>query len=274
MKSFFPKFIWAIILIIIAIAFLLPFWWMIVTSLKTSKEILQFPPTLFPHTFVFENFLMVFKKVPLLVFMKNSIISAFGVTFIAVFVSSIGGYIFAKFDFRGKDIIFILILSTIMVPLTVIIIPLYLMVISVGLKNTLIALIIPGWANALGIFLIRNYLSSLPNSYLESARIDGCPEFTIYSKIIIPLIKPALAAIFIFIFMTNWDSFLWPLIVIDETSLRTLPIGLGLFTQAFGVQSWNLIMSATLVSIFPIFVVFVFFRRFFIKGITMSGIKG
>ena len=186
MKSFFPKFIWAMILIIIAIAFLLPFWWMIVTSLKTSKEILQFPPTLFPHTFVFENFLMVFKKVPLLVFMKNSIISAFGVTFIAVFVSSIGGYIFAKFDFRGKDIIFILILSTIMVPLTVIIIPLYLMVISVGLKNTLIALIIPGWANALGIFLIRNYLSSLPNSYLESARIDGCPEFTIYSKIIIP----------------------------------------------------------------------------------------
>jgi ABC-type glycerol-3-phosphate transport system permease component len=148
------------------------------------------------------------------------------------------------------------------------------MTISVGLKNTLIALIIPGWANALGIFLIRNYLSSLPNSYIESARIDGCPEFIIYTKIILPLIKPALAAIFIFIFMTNWDSFLWPLIVIDETSLRTLPIGLGLFTQAFGVQSWNLIMAATLVSIFPIFIVFIFFRRFFIQGITMSGIKG
>jgi ABC-type glycerol-3-phosphate transport system permease component len=274
MKSVPSQVIKTVTVIAIMGIFLFPFWWMMVTALKTSREILQFPPSLFPELIDFNNFISVFKRVPLLTFMKNSLITAFGVTFLAVFVSSLGGYIFAKFEFRGKNYIFLFILSTIMVPLTVIIIPLYLMVIGVGLKNTLIALIIPCWANALGIFLIRNYLGSLPNSYIESARIDGCREFAIFRRIILPLIKPALAAIFIFIFMNNWDSFLWPLIVIDETSLRTLPLGLGLFTQAFGVQSWNLIMSATLVSIIPIFIVFIFFRRFFIEGITLSGLKG
>jgi ABC-type glycerol-3-phosphate transport system permease component len=144
----------------------------------------------------------------------------------------------------------------------------------VGLKNSLLALIIPGLVNALGIFFMRNYLYSIPDSYIEVARIDGCGEFMIYLRVIIPLCKPALAAIAIFVFMGNWDSFFWPLIVIDQVSRRTLPLGLGLFTQAFGVQDWNLIMAATLVSMLPFLLFFLIFQRHFIKGITMTGLKG
>ena len=261
------------IFLAVAIVWLWPFWWMIVTSLKTPQEILRYPPTLYPHEITFKNYFEVFKRVPLLSFFKNSLITAFGVTIIAVFTSTLGGYIFAKFEFKGKKFLFLSVLSTIMVPLTVIIIPLYMMAIAVGLKNNLLALIIPGWVSALGIFLVRNYLSSVPNSYIEAARIDGGSEFQIYYKIILPLLKPVIAAIFIFIFMANWDSFFWPLVVIDTISKRTLPLGLGLFTQAFGVQDWNLIMAATLVSILPMLIVFLFLKKYFIKGITLSGLK-
>ena len=267
------KVIKTIVFIIIAVLFLIPFWWMIVTSLKPPQEILLYPPTLFPKEINLRNYVDIFKRVQLITFFKNSIIVALGVTTVAVFTSTMGGYIFAKFSFRGKNAFFMFILSTIMVPLTVIIIPLYMMAIAVGLKNSLLALIIPGWVNALGIFLVRNFLASIPDSYIEAARIDGCSEFMIYLRIILPLLNPAIAAIFIFIFMANWDSFFWPLIVIDDVSKRTLPLGLGLFTQAFGVQNWNLIMSATLVSIFPVLLVFLFFQRYFIKGISLSGLK-
>jgi len=267
------KFVKTIIYIIIAVIFLIPFWWMIVTSLKPPQEILLYPPTLYPKHVTIKSYFDIFKKVQLITFFKNSIITALGVTTVAVFSCTLGGYIFAKFSFRGKNVFFMFILSTIMVPLTVIIIPLYMMTIAVGLKNSLLALIIPGWVNALGIFLIRNYLASIPDSYIEAARIDGCSEFMIYWRIILPLLKPAIAAIFIFIFMANWDSFFWPLIVIDDVSKRTLPLGLGLFTQAFGIQNWNLIMSATLVSIFPVLLIFLFFQRYFIQGISLSGLK-
>jgi len=258
---------------IIAFVWLLPFWWMFITAFKTQGEILQYPPTMYPQEWTIQSFIDVFTKVPLFTFFKNSIIVSFAVTIVAVFTSTIGGYIFAKFKFKGKNFYFLSILSTIMVPLTVIIIPLYIMTISVGLKNSLLALIIPGWVSALGIFLVRNYLYAIPNSYIEAARIDGCSEFMIYVRIILPLLKPVISAIFIFIFMANWDSFFWPLIVIDETSKRTLPIGLGLYTQGFGVQSWNMIMAATLLSILPILVVFIFLQRYFIKGIALTGLK-
>jgi ABC-type glycerol-3-phosphate transport system permease component len=216
----------------------------------------------------------IFGRIPLLVFFKNSIFTALAVTIGASFTSTLGGFVFAKYQFRFKTALFIFVLSTIMIPLTVLVIPLYLMTISAGLKNTLLALIIPGLVNALGIFLIRNYLYSIPDSYIESARIDGSSEFMIYLRIILPLCKPALAAIFIFILMENWDSFFWPLIVIDEVSKRTLPLGLGMFTQAFGVQDWNVIMASTLVSMLPVLILFLIFQRYFIKGITLTGLKG
>jgi ABC-type glycerol-3-phosphate transport system permease component len=263
-----------LVFIVVAVVWLVPFWWMVITSLKTPQEILKYPPTLFPMKISWKSYLTIFSRVPLLSFFKNSILTALTVTFVAVFTSTLGGYIFAKFRFRGKEVIFLLILSTIMIPLTVLVIPLYLMAIAVGLKNTLLALIIPGFVNALGIFFMRNYLYSIPDSYIEVARIDGCKEFLIYFRVILPLCKPALAAIAIFVFMENWDSFFWPLIVIDQVSRRTLPLGLGLFTQAFGVQDWNLIMAATLVSMLPFLLFFLVFQRHFIKGITMTGLKG
>jgi multiple sugar transport system permease protein len=260
--------------LLVLVIWLFPFWWMLVTAFKSQKEILQFPPSLFPSEFFFSNLLLVFKKIPLIQFFKNSFICALSVGIAATFTSSLAGYIFAKFDFKGKGVLFLVILSTIMIPLTVIIIPLYLVTITVGLKNTLTALILPGCVNAYGIYLVRNYTLTIPDSYLEAARMDGCGEFKIYTMIILPLIKPVLIAIFIFNFMQNWDSFIWPLIVIDDITKRTLPLGLGLFTQGFGVQSWNLIMSATLVTIIPVLVIFAFLQKYFIEGITLSGLKG
>lgn len=258
---------------IIVFIWLLPFWWMIITSMKTQEEILQYPPTLWPHNVSFDSYKEVFKKIPMLKFFSNSLLVAFATTTIAVFTSSLAGYIFAKFQFKWKNFIFLSILSTIMIPLIVIIIPLYFMVIKVGLKNTLWALIIPGTVSALGTFLMRNYLKALPNSYIEAARIDGASEFRIYLTIILPLSKPAIVTIYIFLFVLSWDSFLWPLVVIDDLSKRTLPLGVGLFTQLFGVQSWNIIMSATLISIIPMLIIFLIFQRFFIKGISLSGLK-
>lgn len=272
-KIFAINFLKIIIFLIIAVIWIFPFWWMLVTALKTPGEVITWPPTLFPHQISFQSFVEVFKRVPMLKFFINSIITAFSVTTVAVFSSTLAGYIFAKFKFKGKNIIFLGVLGTIMIPLAVIIIPLYLMAIKAGLKNTLFALIIPGWVSALGIYLIRNYVSSIPDSYIEAARIDGASEFRIYTSIMLPLMKPAIAAIFIFIFMQNWDSFFWPLIVIDEISKQTLPLGIGLFTQGFGVQDWNVIMAGTLVSIIPMLLVFLFLQRFFIKGISLSGLK-
>jgi ABC-type glycerol-3-phosphate transport system permease component len=262
-----------LIFLVVAVLWLIPFWWMIVTSLKTPQEILKYPPTLFPAKIGWKSYSAIFTRVPLLSFFKNSILVALSVTAASVFTSTLGGYIFAKFRFRGKEAIFLFILSTIMIPLTVLVIPLYLMAIAVGLKNNLLALIIPGFVNALGIFFMRNYLYSIPDSYLEVARIDGCGEFMIYLRVILPLCRPAMAAIAIFVFMENWDSFFWPLIVIDQVSRRTLPLGLGLFTQAFGVQDWNLIMAATLVSMLPFLSFFLACQRSFIRGITMTGLK-
>lgn len=261
--------------IIIAVIMFFPFFWMISTSFKSSPEAIAFPPTIIPKNPVgLTNYIRVLSDVPFFLFYENSIIVAVAVTSACLLTSSLAGYIFAKFNFPGRDVLFIFILATMMIPFFVILIPIFIMVRSLGLVNTLWALIVPGLVSAFGIFLMRQYMVSIPGELIDVARIDGCSEFGIYSRIILPLSKPALSALGIFIFTLNWDSFLWPLIVIENINKRTVPLGLALFTQQFGTPSYNLILAASVMAVLPVMMVFLFFQKNFIQGITLTGIKG
>ena len=251
-----------------------PFLWMVMTSFKYNWDVVAFPPRILPQEFAgFGAYATVFTEIPFATFFLNSVIVAVAVTVSTLFTSTLAGYIFAKFEFRGKKYLFLAILATMMIPFDVICIPLYLMIRQAGLVNSLWALIIPGFVSAYGIFLCRQFISGIPDALIDAARIDGSTEFGIYFKVIIPLSVPVLSALAIFTFMSNWDSFLWPLIVLDDVSKKTLPLGLSLFRQSFGMAQWNVIMAGAVVSILPVIVVFLFAQKNFIEGIALSGMK-
>jgi ABC-type glycerol-3-phosphate transport system permease component len=189
-----------------------------------------------------------------------------------LFFCSLAGYVFAKFDFPGKRILFLMVLATIMIPFQVTMIPAYKILTTLGWNNSYLGLIVPGMVGAFGVFLMRQFMMSIPTELIEAARIDGASEFRIYLQLILPSSKPALAALAIFIFLESWNSFLWPLIVIDTPDMRTLPLGLALLKTQF-VAQWPLIMIATLLSSLPIVIVYIVFQRQFIRGILLSGIK-
>lgn len=250
-----------------------PFLWMSLSAVKRPIEIIHVPPTLLPEHPTLENFREVLKIIPFARYYMNSILVSVVVTLGALFFNSLGGYIFAKFKFVGRDMLFLIILATLMIPYQLCMIPLYLIMSRTGLIDTYEALIIPGLVSPFGIFLMRQFIGTIPNSLLDSARIDGCSEFGIFIKIILPSIKPALAALGIFIFLWTWNDYLWPLIVINSMHMRTLPIGLAtLKTQH--IYKYGLILAATTMTVGPIIGVFLFFQQWFIKGITLTGIKG
>lgn len=253
---------------------LFPFLWMVFTSFKHNWDVVQFPPRILPQEFAgFVAYEKVFTEIPFFTFFKNSGITAIFVTLGTLFTSSLGGYVFAKFEFRGKRALFLMILATMMIPFDVICIPLYLLVRQMGLLNNLAALILPGLVSAYGIFLCRQFMGGIPDALVDASRIDGCSEFGIYFKIILPLSVPVLSALAIFTFMANWDSFLWPLIVLDDVSQKTLPLGMSMFRQTFGMARWNVIMAGAVVSILPVMAVFLAAQKNFIEGITLSGMK-
>ncbi len=251
-----------------------PFLWMVSTAFKPGPETIAYPPTWIPNQPTLQNFPEALSYAPFARFFLNSIIQGTSVTLSVLFFSSLTGYAFAKFNFKGRDILFILILSTMMIPFQVTMIPLYFMMKYLNLIDNLAALIIPGLISAFGIFLMRQFIQTIPTDLIDAARIDGCPEFGIYWRIILPLCKPPLATLSIFTFMANWDSFMWPLVVIDTLSKRTVPLGLALYSNQFGITKTNLLMAATLVCSLPVIILFVSMQKYFIKGITLTGLKG
>ncbi|NPV53618.1 MAG: carbohydrate ABC transporter permease [Firmicutes bacterium] len=254
---------------------LAPFIWMVSTSFKYNWDAISFPPRFLPTEFAgFTAYARVLSEIPFFSFLWNSLIVATTITLGTLFTSSLAGYIFGKFDFWGRNILFLGILATMMVPFEVILIPVYIIVRDLGMLNSLTALIIPRLVSAYGIFLMRQFMMGIPTALVDAARIDGCSEFGIYSRIVLPLSKPALSALGIFIFMFSWDDFLWPVLVIDDMAKRTLPLGLALFRQTFGTLDWNVIMAGTLLSILPVLIVFFAAQKNFIEGITLSGLKG
>ncbi|MFZ5819307.1 MAG: carbohydrate ABC transporter permease [Chloroflexota bacterium] len=263
------------VLIPASLVALLPFAWMILSSFKTLKEIRQVPPTFLPQEFTLDNYEKVLTDpdLPLGVFYRNSAIIALANVVQVLFTSSLFGYIFAKFEFRGKKALFWFILSLMMMPHQMTMIPGYLILAKLGLINNLLGLIIPSAIDAFGIFLFRQFALSIPGELLDAARVDGAGEFYIYRRIVLPQLGPALATFGMLTFMFNWNAYLWPLIVLTEKNVRTLPIILTWFSNQ-QVDKTNLTMAASVLVILPVLFVFLLVQKWIVKGITLSGLKG
>ncbi|RJF73650.1 carbohydrate ABC transporter permease [Deinococcus cavernae] len=252
-----------------------PFAWMILTSLKGVQEIFQL--NFIPQEPTLGNYSEVLTKTKFLVWFGNSLLVA-GITTVSVlFFDSLVGYTLAKFDFPGKNLIFLLILSTLMIPTEMLIIPWFVGITDLKLTATTpgayFAIMFPGLISAFGVFLMRQFFESLPTDLLEAARIDGMGEFGIFTKIALPLVQPALASLAIFTFLGNWNAFLWPLIAIQKPELRTLPVGIALFNGEAGTN-WGLIMAASSLAVIPVLIVFAIFQKQIIDGIVLTGMKG
>lgn len=263
-----------LILIPACLVSLLPFIWMILGSFKTGREIRQVPPTFFPQQFTLENYKTILSDpdLTLSLFYRNSAVIALANVVQVLFTSSLYGYIFAKFDFRGKKYLFWFILATMMIPHQVTMIPGYLILARLGLINKLWGLIVPAAIDAFGIFLFRQFALSIPGELIDAARVDGAGEFRIYRSIVLPELGPALATFGMLTFMFNWNAYLWPLIVLTEQKVRTLPIILTWYSNQHD-QQLHLTMAASVLVILPVLFVFILTQRWIVKGITLTGIK-
>jgi multiple sugar transport system permease protein len=264
-----------VFLILSLLIFLNPFAWLVSTSLKSGAEVAKYPPKLIPENPVWlDNFAAVFRDAPVLSYFWNSIAVAVLSTLACLFTSSLAGYILGKFRFPGVNVIFAVILATMMVPFPVILIPIYLIIRDLGLYDTIWALVVPRLVSAFGIFLLRQYTKSIPGDLMDAARIDGCREFGIYLRVVLPQCKPALSALSIFIFMQSWNSFLWPLVTLQSQERFTVPLGLVMVAQQiFEFQNEPVIMAFALLSLLPVLIVFLAAQRRIIAGITLSGLK-
>lgn len=261
------------ICIIMMFLILIPFAWMVSMAFKTNAEIMSFPPTFFPKEITWEHLTAIWKRIPLLTYIKNTVIFAVGVAFVSVMIDSLAGYAFARIRFKGREMLFSLILLTMMVPFQVTMIPLYIETYKFGLLNTFVGLILPRAATAYGIFFMRSFFLGLPKDLEEAARIDGLNEFGIYMKIMLPLCKSAFITLFIFVLMGNWNDLLYPMMMTSSTNMRTLPAGLAMFVGE-GLTEVGPSMAGAFISLLPLFILYCFAQKYFVQGIAISGMKG
>ncbi|MGB9857909.1 MAG: carbohydrate ABC transporter permease [Dictyoglomaceae bacterium] len=252
---------------------ILPFFWLFSASLMTPQELLAFPPKFLPSEPQWKNYIEVVKKIPILMYYKNSLIVAISVTLSVLLTSSLAGYSFAKLKFPGREAFFRFVLSTMMFPVFIFLIPVYYLMKLFGWLNNYLSLITPFMVSGYGIFLMRQFILTIPNELLDSARIDGASELKIYLKIILPLLKPALATLAILTFIGQWNSFLWPLIVTSSSQhLMTLPVGISRLSLAFSTtETQHLILTALVLQVVPTVALFLFLQRYYIKGFVLSG---
>lgn len=266
-----------IVLIVGAISMIMPLLWMVTTSLKTLDAIFVQPKNwiqmFVPTTFIWQNYAEAWTKVPFGHFYLNSIIVGFAVTIGQVFTSALAAYAFSRLNFPGRDKLFFAYLATMMIPGSVTMIPVYVLMRLFGWVDTYKALIIPAMFSAYGTFLLRQFFMTLPKDLEDAAKIDGCGFFRIFMTIILPLSKPALATLTVFTFMGNWGSFMWPLLVTNTMTMRTLPIGLESFKTQYSTD-WHLLMAGSVMAMLPIVVIFIFTQRYFVESIKLSGVKG
>jgi len=260
-----------ILLALGGIIMIFPFVWMVATSFKQPWDV--FNLSLIPPEVTFSNYIRLFGKSDFPRWFLNSFVVGLLVTFSVLFFDSLVGYILCKFNLRKKKIIFILILSTMMIPTEMLVIPWYIMSNKWGWVNSYWGIMFPGIMTGFGTFLMRQFFQGVPDELLDAARIDGLNEFQIWWKVAMPLVKPAISALAIFTFLGNWNAFLWPLIVISETKLYTLPVGLAFFSGEFQTE-WEMVMTGASVATIPVLIVFLIFQKQIIKGIALSGLKG
>lgn len=259
------------VLIVGALTILVPFMWMITKSLQTKAETYT-SQSIIPTSWNWQNYLQAWQGAPFGQYYLNSLVMALGIVIGHLIFDSLAAFAFARLEFPGKRIIFVLLLAALMVPTFVTIIPAYAIVAKLQWIDTFAALIVPRLADVFGIILLRQYFSSIPKELDEAARIDGCSSFGIYWRIIIPLSKPALATLAIFAFLFAWNDFLWPLLVTNSEEMRTIQIGLNGFVGRYGT-SWNYLMAGTLTATLPSVIVFLFFQNALERGIASTGLK-
>jgi multiple sugar transport system permease protein len=259
-------------LIVTAGATLAPLLWMASASLMPTGQASSFPPPFVPKQVTFEHYASLFTRLNLARYLFNSALLAFAVTLISLLVNSMAGYAFAKYRFRGRDPLFKLLITSMVIPAQVTMLPLFLMLNKMGFVNTYIGVIIPGIASIFGIFLIRQFAMSIPDSLIEAARIDGASDFRIYRSLILPLCKPVLITLAIFTFMGTWNDFLWPLIVMTDDSMYTLPVALATLSLEH-VQDTELMMAGSVMTVLPVLLLFVALQKYYIDGIMASGLK-
>jgi multiple sugar transport system permease protein len=252
---------------------LLPFLWMLSSSLKDFGQIFRFPPDLVPDPIVWENYSRLVTNFPFTLWVYNSAIVSISVTIGHVLSCSLAAYAFARVPFRGRDRLFLLYLATMMIPFQVTLIPTYVLMKSLGLIDKLSALIIPGvLGGPFGTFLLRQFFMTIPGELEDAARMDGADYLTIYSQIIMPLAKPALATLAVFVFLQTWNDFLWPLVLINSSERKTLPVGIAGMVGQFNTE-WGLLMAGAALSVVPMLVIFIAAQRYFVQGITLTGLK-
>ena len=252
---------------------LLPFVWMLSSSLKLDKDVFRYPIQWIPAQPLWDNYAVIWQRVPLMTYFKNTAIISLVVTFMQILTSSFAAYAFAKMTFKGRDLLFLAYIGTIAVPWQVYMLPQFIMMRQFGLYDTLWALIVLQSFSAFGVFLMRQFYMGIPNELSEAARIDGMSEYGIWFKIILPLSKPAIATLTIFTFVNTWNDYMGPLIYLTSDHMKTIQIGLRRFIQQYS-SDYHLIMAASLCSLLPVAIVFLFLQKYFIEGIATTGIKG
>jgi putative chitobiose transport system permease protein len=258
----------------IALVMLFPLLWLLGTSFKSpTEDIFSFPPQLIPSQPTLENFFTVWETNPFANYITNSAIVAVVTVSLNLLFCSLAAYPLARLNFRGRELIFALIVSTIMIPFQIVMIPLYILVVNLGLRNTYLGIIFPNLASAFGIFLLRQAFQGVPKELEEAARIDGCSELGIWWHIMLPAIRPALVTLAIFVFIGSWSDFLWPLIILDRPEYYTLPLGVATLAGTFSLD-WRLIAAGSIISIAPILILFFFVQRYIIPTDVGSGVKG
>lgn len=258
----------------IALVMLFPMLWLISTSLKSPTEnIWQSPPQLLPSQPTLENFSQVWQSLPFATYLYNSILVSVLTVGLNLLFCSLAAYPLARLSFVGRNGIFIAIVATIMIPFQIVMIPLYILTVQLGLRNSYLGVIFPSLASAFGIFLLRQALITVPKEIEEAARLDGTSELGLWWYVMLPAIRPALITLAIFVFIGAWSDFLWPLIVIQDESLYTLPLGVAKLAGTFSLD-WRLVAAGSVISITPVLVLFLFLQKYIVPTDTASGVKG
>ena len=261
--------------LLLGLAFtLVPFVWAILSSFKNNAEIQRVPPTFFPQVWALDNYVRFFTdpNIRLFRFFLNSLSVAGGNVVFILFTSSLLGYIFAKYSFWGRQVIFTIILAQMMIPFVVIMIPNYMILVRMDLVDNLWGLIIPSMISAFGIFMMRQFIQGIPVELIDAARIDGASEFGIYARVIVPQLGPALSTLGIMVFMGNWNDYMWPLIVISSVEKRTLPLLLTWFNTYKHINYAQTMAGSILLTI-PTLIVYVLFQKWIVRGVVLSGVK-
>ncbi len=262
-----------VLLAALVILMLGPYLYIFSSSFKETYTLISIPPQLIPEEFVWDNYSYILTELPFSLWFFNTILVALLVTVGTVLIDALAAYAFAKKQFWGRDFLFGLMLATIMIPGALLLIPAFLITNWLGLLNSYGGLIIPGLANVLGVFLLRQFMQTIPEELEHAARIDGCSDFGVFWRIILPLSAPALATLSIVVFTSQWNNLVWPLVVLNDKDLYTLPLGLALLRSEFQVN-YGITSASAFLSVVPLVIVFLFLQRYFLEGLTVGAVKG